>query len=116
MKFLKNNMWTLAALAFVFTMTFVGNAAAASDLMSNAQDKAVELFKSAKTIVFVVGGFGLIGMAFGAIFGKVKWTWFASLAFGLAVLAAAGAIVNYATDNGLDRGDANGDLGDTFGN
>jgi hypothetical protein len=79
--------------------------------MSTAQSKAVSLFKSAKTIVFVVGGFGLIALAFSAIFGKVKWTWFAGLAFGLAILAAANAIVNYATGDGL-TGNA---LADTFG-
>ena len=42
--------------------------------------------------------FGLIALAFQAIFGKIKWPWFAALAFGLAVVAAAGAIVNYAAN------------------
>lgn len=95
MKFLKNNIFTLAALVFVFSLMLVGDASA--DIMGNAKEKAVSVFKATKTIVFIVGGFGLIGLAFGAIFGKVKWVWFASLAFGLAVLAAAGSIVDYAT-------------------
>lgn len=103
MKFLKNNMYTLFALAFVFTMALTGDASAASDsntVMGTARDKAVEVFKSVRTIVFIVGGFGLIALAFQAIFGKVKWPWFAGLAFGLAVLAAAGAIIDYATGDG----------------
>lgn len=95
MKFLKNNIFTLAALVFVFSLMLVGDASA--DVMGNAKEKAVSVFKATKTIVFIVGGFGLIGLAFAAIFGKVKWVWFASLAFGLAVLAAAGSIVDYAT-------------------
>ena len=57
-----------------------------------------------------VGAFGLIGIAFQAIFGKVKWTWFAGLAVGLAILAAAGAIVNYATGGNINAGQT----GDTF--
>jgi type IV secretory pathway VirB2 component (pilin) len=120
MKFLKNNILTIAALAFVLTMSLIGDAAAlgSDDVMSTAQNKVITLFKSIKTIVFVVGGFGLIALAFSAIFGKVKWPWFAGLAFGLAVLAAAGAIVDYATGNGLSEGTSyggnNGDLKDSF--
>lgn len=52
----------------------------------------------------------MIGIAFQAIFGKVKWTWFAGLAVGLAILAAAGAIVNYATGGNINAGQT----GDTF--
>ena len=39
-----------------------------------------------------------MALAFFAVFGKLKWTWFASLAVGLAILAAAGAIIDYATN------------------
>lgn len=115
MRFLKNNIWTLAALAFVFTMALTGDASAEASVMSTARNKGLELFKSVKTIIFVVGGFGLIGMAFGAIFGKVKWPWFASLAFGLAVLAAAGAIVDYATGD-TSTGGLSSNMNDTFNN
>jgi sugar/nucleoside kinase (ribokinase family) len=65
-------------------------------------------------IIFIVGGFGLVGIAFQAIFGKVKWTWFAGLAVGLAILAAAGAIVNYASGDQMGAG-ATADVVDTFG-
>ena len=63
-----------------------------------------------KTITFILGGFGLVGVAYSAIIGKVNWKWFAGLAVGLAILAAAGSIVEYATgssDSGLET---------TFGN
>jgi len=108
MKFLKNNIYTLLAMAFVFTLALSGDANAAT-VMDTAQQKAVNVFKAVKTIVFVIGGFGLVALAFQAIFGKVKWPWFAGLAVGLAILAAAGAIVDYAT--GATQG---GDMGDTF--
>ena len=115
MKFLKSNAFTLLAFALVFAMTMIGDANAES-VMGTAQTKALNVFKAVKTIVFVIGGFGLIALAFQAIFGKVKWPWFAGLAFGLAVLAAAGAIVDYAT--GASKSSESGfnadDFDDTF--
>ena len=51
-------------------------------------------------MIFLVGGFGLVALAFFAVFGKLKWTWFASLAVGLAILAAAGAVIDFATTSG----------------
>ena len=65
--------------------------------MDTATSKTSNVFMKVKTITFILGGFGLIGIAYQAIIGKVKWSWFAGLAVGLALLAAAGAIVEYAT-------------------
>jgi hypothetical protein len=115
MRFIKNNIWTLCLMALFGTFAFIGDASAdslsGSTVMSIAQNKAVNVFKSVKTIIFIVGGFGLVGIAFAAIFGKVNWKWFAALGVGLAILAAAGSIVNYAT------GDSSAPtFGDTFDN
>ncbi|MGN0903918.1 MAG: TrbC/VirB2 family protein [Alphaproteobacteria bacterium] len=71
-----------------------------ADAFSAVTGKGTDLFQAVKKVVFVMGGFGLVGLAVGAIFGAVKWKWFASLAFGLVVLAVAGAIVDYMTDAG----------------
>jgi hypothetical protein len=97
MKFLKKNVLSILAMTFLFTIVTLGDASAAT-VFATARDKLVELFRNAKMVVFVIGGFGLIALAFQAIFGKIKWAWFAALAFGLAVVAAAGAIVNYAAN------------------
>ena len=78
--------------------------------MSLAASKGVNTFRAVRTIIFIVGGFGLVGVAFGAIFGKINWKWFAGLAVGLAILAAAGSIVEYATG----AGGRSTELGDTF--
>ena len=112
MQFLKRNIWALGCLAVVCVLAFAGDASAqqTSSFMKLAQDKAANVFASVKTIVFILGGFGLIGLAFAAIFGKVKWPWFAALAAGLAILAAAGAIVEYATGSDVNSSR----LGDTF--
>ena len=116
MKTLKK-LFTLCSLALVFALilTAVSFAGGQQGLMNVAAGKAVNIFNHVKMIIFVVGGFGLVGIAFQAIFGKVKWTWFAGLAVGLAILAAAGAIVNYATGDKMGK-DANGyTVVDTFG-
>ena len=108
-------MFTLCSLALLFTIIFTGvSNASNAGLMNVAAGKAVTMFNHVKMIIFVVGGFGLVGIAFQAIFGKVKWTWFAGLAVGLAILAAAGAIVNYATGDKMGGG-ATADVVDTFG-
>lgn len=112
MQFLKKNIWTLGCLVLFAVLAFTGSASANTDLVGIATTKTKNTFAAVKTIIFIIGGFGLVGLAFSAIFGKMKWTWFASLAVGLAILAAAGAIVEYAT--GDKRPGLSSD--DTFGN
>lgn len=63
-----------------------------------AGTKMIAAFKSVRTLIFIIGAFALTGLAFGAILGKVKWAWVGTLAFGLAILAVAGGIINYAAD------------------
>ena len=114
MKTLKK-LFTVCSLALVFALILTADSFAASkDLMGVATSKAINVFNHVKMIIFVVGGFGLVGIAFQAIFGKVKWTWFAGLAVGLAILAAAGAIVNYATGAKMNDGSSSAKVTDTF--
>ncbi len=101
MKLSKNNMWTLFGLALVLMVAMTGDASAANTVVGDAIVKAGNVFKSVRTIVFVIGGFGLVGLAVQAIFGKVKWPWFGALAVGLGVLAAAGALIEYATGSNV---------------
>ena len=114
MNFIKKNIWTICSWIAVFTLfsvdAFAQAGNAGSSLMNTAQLKASNVFHSVKTITFIIGGFGLVGIAYQAIIGKVKWSWFAGLAVGLALLAAAGAIVEYAT--GTSAMQTN--FGDTF--
>lgn len=111
MKFLKSNILSILSMTFIFSVAMLGDASAKT-VFGTAAGKLVDLFRNAKMVVFVIGGFGLVALAFQAIFGKIKWAWFAALAFGLAVVAAAGAIVNYAANT---TGAAGNKFGDTLG-
>lgn len=108
--FVKRNVCTISCIVLTILMGTTCRAFAMEDLMQTAETKAALTFKAVKQIVFVVGGFGLVALAFMAIFGKLDWKKFSALAVGLAILAAAGAIVDYATGDG-----AGSQLSDTFG-
>lgn len=112
MQFITRNIWTLAAMVLFVTLATVGDAAAVSgaDLMTKASEKVSNVFENVRNIIFILGGFGLVGVAFAAVFGKINWKWFAALAVGLAILAAANAIVQYAAGSKASTG-----VSDTFG-
>ncbi len=109
-------------LAVASLMLFAGDAFAADSGLGSEDNvfdtvigRLTTTFKNVRTVVFVLGGFGLIGLGFSAIFGKVKWGWVAAVASGLAVVALAGAAVDYVTqsDNLVDVTDT-GSLDDTM--
>ena len=125
MRFIKKNFWTMLTMIFVMTLAFIGEAAAAdggtgggslanTSLFSATRSKLVDLFINVKMVVFIVGGFGLVAVAFLAIFGKVNWKWFAGLATGLAILAAAGMAIQYVVGDGAG-GFAGSRFSDTYG-
>jgi len=78
-----------------------------ADAFGTVTKKGVTLFNNVKTVVFVLGGFGLVGLAVGAIFGNVKWKWFANLAIGLVILAIASQIISYFTETSAGAGGFN---------
>ena len=58
------------------------------------------VFKNVRVIVYIIGAFGLIGIAVMAILGKMQFKWLAYLAIGLAIVAAADLVVKFATGSG----------------
>ena len=112
---MNKKMFIFALVALFATFGFVDLAAAASSsVMGIAAGKALSVFKAVRTIVYIIGGFGLVGLGFAAIFGKINWKWFAALAVGLAIIAAAGAIVEYATTSQTTDSVVLGDFEDTM--
>ena len=94
-KFVKYAMMSLAiAMVFVATDAF---ATTSGNVFTTITERMVTTFKNSRSVIFIVGGFGLIGLGFAAIFGKVNWKWLAALACGLAIVAVAGQVVDYVT-------------------
>ena len=86
---------TLFVACFAIGLAFV--AADAQALFQQVFDTTQTTFYNVRTVIFILGGFGLVALAFFAIFGKLQWKWFAALCVGLAIVAAAGFIIDYAT-------------------
>ncbi|MBP5343940.1 MAG: hypothetical protein J6Y85_02570 [Alphaproteobacteria bacterium] len=63
----------------------------------NAGTRFLKAFQNVRTMVLIFGGFGLIVLAVAAILGKIKWSALGALAAGLAIVAVAGQVVDYAT-------------------
>ena len=84
--------------AIVASVCVAGTAFADGDFFATAQDKMGNLFQNVRQIVFIMGAFALVGFAIAAIFGKLEWKKVAILAVGLALLAVASQVVNYAID------------------
>ena len=95
-----------------------GGGGGSSTVFDTITERMLTTFKNARSVIFIVGGFGLIGLGFAAIFGKVNWKWLAALACGLAIVAVAGQVVDYVTRpvgqeptdvSGIYFGDTGGD-------
>lgn len=106
-KFLKYlSLFAVIAVTFAATDAFAQTLGESSDVFQTITDRMITTFKNVRAVIFVVGGFGLVGLGFAAIFGKVNWKWLAALAAGLAIVAIAGAVVDYVTQS-----DANQEIG-----
>jgi type IV secretory pathway VirB2 component (pilin) len=117
MRFIKKNFWTMLAMAFVITLSFAGDAFAQGSFFDTTKKKLLAVFFDVKNTVFIIGGFGLVAVAFAAIFGKINWKWFAGLAAGLAILAAASMAIEYVVGSSATADSVEYDtgMGDTFG-
>jgi len=100
-------MKNLLALALMAGIVLFAGAALADNVpaqnggnggfFGDAATRFMNTFKSVRTMVLIFGGFGLVVLAVAAILGKVKWAALGALAAGLAIVAVAGKVVDYAT-------------------
>ena len=86
-KLFSNRCFKVFMYVALFAITFVATSAYADgEVFTKISDKMISTFKSVRSIIFIVGGFGLVGLGFAAIFGKIKWTWLAALTAGVAIV------------------------------
>ena len=118
-----NKLFTMLAMAMVAgVMLWAGDACADTTTGSSAWNialgKVLEAFQYSRKMIFIVGGFGLVTLAFFAIFGKIRWNWFAALCIGLGIVAIAGYIIEYVTEDSASKNTAmgaSGEVGYTMG-
>ena len=70
-------------------------------IFNHAYETIRVTFQNARNVVYIVSGFGLVGVAAAAIFGKLSFRWLAMICIALATLAAADKIVDYSIQNGV---------------
>ena len=70
-----------------------------SAIIGQVIERALIFIEHYKPVAYTMGGFGLICVAWGAIFGKMNWKWFANLAIGLFIMAYMGMIIDCFTRN-----------------
>ena len=89
----------VGVLLFGFEALAEGESGGSDGVFGHAANLLSSTFRNVRMIVYVVGAFGLIGIAVGGILGKISFKWLAMLAIGLAIVAAADGIVRYAIQN-----------------
>ena len=103
-------------LLFVLAVSFVfyTGDAYADDIMQTIRKRAANILVNLKPVIFVLGGFGLIGFAFAAVFGKISWKWFSHIAIGLFLVANMGLFIDYFITRNGGKGEISEALG--YGN
>ncbi|MBQ9236163.1 MAG: hypothetical protein IJ184_06860 [Alphaproteobacteria bacterium] len=71
---------------------------AEASILFTIRSRAATAINEFKYIAYCLGGFGLVGLAWGCIWGKINWKWFGSLAIGLFLISWMGMLIDYFTD------------------
>lgn len=68
-----------------------------SELFSGLLITGKEIFTNLRELIYVVAGFGIIGVAVGGFFGNLNWKWLGAIMIALVVIASTGEIINLIT-------------------
>lgn len=72
-----------------------GSEAGDTGLFKELIDKGTDIFVGVRNIVYVVAGFGIIGVAVGGFFGNLNWKWLGAIIIGLVVIGMTTGILQY---------------------
>lgn len=66
-------------------------------LFSGLINTGQKIFTGLRDLIYVVAGFGIIGVAVGGFFGNLNWKWLGAIIIGLVVIATTGELINAIT-------------------
>ena len=85
------------------TTTPTASNIASNSAFQKAYDQLFLTFTNARVVVYMLSGFGLIGFALAAIFGKLSLRWLAMIAISLFILAMTESIISYIMETGSGK-------------
>lgn len=91
----------IVLVAFIFCLNSFFFASDSYALFEELTEKGAEIFLGMRDIIYVVAGFGIIGVAVGGFFGNLNWKWLGAIIIGLVIIATTAALVKYITDEDL---------------
>ena len=66
-------------------------------LFSGLINTGRKVFSGLRDLIYVVAGFGIIGVAVGGFFGNLNWKWLGAIIISLVVIATTGELINLIT-------------------
>lgn len=81
--------------SFAADTTTATTTGANSGLFADLISKGIKIFEGMRDIIYVVAGFGIIGVAIGGFFGNINWKWLGAIVIGLMVIGLTGGILTY---------------------
>ena len=66
-------------------------------LFSGLINTGSKIFNGLRDLIYVVAGFGIIGVAVGGFFGNLNWKWLGAIVISLVVIASTGELINLIT-------------------
>lgn len=83
----------LVVTLLIFMVSSVLFATDSYALFDDLTSKGAEIFTGMRDIIYVVAGFGIIGVAVGGFFGTLNWKWLGAIIIGLTVIALTGSFI-----------------------
>lgn len=85
------------AVLVMSSVLFATSAFAADGIFGDLTSKGAEIFTGLRDIIFIVAGFGIIGVGVSGFFGNLNWKWLGAIIIGLMVIAATAGIIDTVT-------------------
>ena len=64
-------------------------------LFAELISRGAEIFRGMRDIIYVVSGFGIIGVSVGGFFGNMNWKWLGAIIIALMVIGLTGSILDF---------------------